>query len=150
MTNGGTGLFHGKVILVNSGRGDRQPSIALVDPKTHNTTIILDNFFGRQFNSLNDVKIHRQTGKFYFTDVTYGFLNRFRPDPLLPNHVYLFDPATGSVRVVADGFDKPNGIALSQDGKIAYVCVAYPFDRLKPYLRLMIVPTRDLLEDFWV
>ena len=71
MTNGGTGPFFGQLILVNSGRGSIAPTVALVNPlPPHNTTVILDNFFGRQFNSLNDVKVHPKTGKILFTDVT--------------------------------------------------------------------------------
>ncbi|TBU23473.1 calcium-dependent phosphotriesterase [Dichomitus squalens] len=122
MTNGGTGPFFGRLVFVNSGRGSIPPSLVLVDPKDpSNTTVLLDNFFGRQFNSLNDIKIHPRTGKFFFTDVTYGFLNHFRPLPLLPNQVYRFDPDTGSVRVVADGFDRCNGVAFSPDGSVAFV-----------------------------
>lgn len=37
--------------------------------------VILNNFFGRQFNSLNDVAYHRPTGDLFFTDVTYGFVS---------------------------------------------------------------------------
>ncbi|PIL27001.1 hypothetical protein GSI_10140 [Ganoderma sinense ZZ0214-1] len=122
MTNGGTGPLHGKLVFVNSGRGPLPPSLVLVDPADPaNTTVLLDNFFGRQFNSLNDVKIHPKTGKLFFTDVTHGHLSDFRPAPLLPNQVYRFDPATGSVRVVAADFDKCNGIAFSPDGKTAFV-----------------------------
>ena len=55
----------------------------------------------------------------------YGFLSHFRPEPLLPNQVYRFDPVTGSVRVVADGFDKCNGIAFSPDGSTAFMCVLF-------------------------
>ncbi|KAI0748901.1 D-lactonohydrolase-like protein [Fomes fomentarius] len=122
MTNGGTGPFFGQLVLVNSGRGPIPPSLALVNPlPPHNTTVLLDNFFGRQFNSLNDVKVHPKTHKLFFTDVTYGFLNHFRPLPLLPNQVYRFDPDTGSVRVVADGFDRCNGIAFSPDGETAFI-----------------------------
>ncbi|KAI0051556.1 calcium-dependent phosphotriesterase [Auriscalpium vulgare] len=122
MTNGGTGTFHGNLILINSGRGSRPPSIALVNPRSpNNATVLLDNFFGRQFNSLNDIKVHPKSGKLFFTDVTYGWLNHFRPLPLMPNQVYRFDPVTGSVRMVADGFDRPNGIAFTADGKTAYV-----------------------------
>lgn len=140
MTNGGTGPFHGQLLLVNSGRGPLPPSVALVNPEApHNTTVLLDNFFGRQFNSLNDAKIHPKSKKIFFTDVTsvyfaqllwtplirafysYGFLNHFRPNPLLPNHVYRFDQDTGRVRVVADGFNKPNGLAFSEDGNTAFV-----------------------------
>ncbi|KAI0696584.1 calcium-dependent phosphotriesterase [Cytidiella melzeri] len=122
MTNGGTGPFRGSLLLINSGRGALPPSIALVNPEEpHNATVLLDNFFGRQFNSLNDIKIHPQSKKLFFTDVTYGFLNHFRPAPLMPSQVYRFDPDTGVVRVVADGFDKPNGIAFTKDGKTAYI-----------------------------
>jgi gluconolactonase len=35
--------------------------------------------------------------------------------------VYRHDPATGQTTVVADGFDKPNGIAFSPDERILYV-----------------------------
>ncbi|EKM60577.1 uncharacterized protein PHACADRAFT_246592 [Phanerochaete carnosa HHB-10118-sp] len=122
MTNGGTGPFHGQLILVNSGRGQLPPNIALVNPASpNNATVILDNYFGRQFNSLNDVKIHRQTGMIFFTDTIYGFLNQFRPEPLIPGQVYRLDPTTRRVKVVADGFDKPNGIAFSEDGKTAFI-----------------------------
>jgi gluconolactonase len=122
MTNGGTGPFKGSLVLITSGRGPLPPSIALVNPKApNNATVLLDNFFGRQFNSLNDIKIHPTSGALFFTDVVYGFLNHFRPLPLMPNQVYRFDPSTGAVRVVATDFDKCNGIAFSPDGKLAYI-----------------------------
>jgi len=122
MTNGGTGPLNGSLLLVNSGRGPLPPSVVLADPNPPFTTkVLLDNFFGRQFNSLNDVKIHPTSNKIFFTDAPYGFVNQFRPPLLMPNQVYRFDPDTGSVRVVADGFNKSNGIAFSQDGKTAYV-----------------------------
>jgi hypothetical protein len=42
----------------------------------------------------------------------------------MPNQVYRFDPVTGAVRVVADGFDRCNGIAFTKDGKTAYMCAS--------------------------
>ncbi|TFK94522.1 D-lactonohydrolase-like protein [Polyporus arcularius HHB13444] len=121
-TNGGTGLFNGNLVLVTDGNGPLPPSLALVYPEPpYNATVLLDNFFGRQFNSLNDVKIYPGSNKLFFTDSTYGYLYQLRPPPLLPNQVYRFDPDTGSVRVVADGFDKCNGLAFTRDGKTAYV-----------------------------
>ncbi|KAI0066861.1 D-lactonohydrolase-like protein [Artomyces pyxidatus] len=122
MTNGGTGPLHGNLILITSGRGPRPPSIALVNPRSpNNVTLLLDNFYGRQFNSLNDIKVHPTSGKLFFTDAPYGFLNVFRPANLMQNQVYRFDPATGHVRVVADGFSRPNGLAFTGDGKTAFV-----------------------------
>ncbi|KAG6902430.1 hypothetical protein C0995_016609 [Termitomyces sp. Mi166 len=119
MTNGGTGPYNSSLLLITSGRGSLPPSIALVNPKTpNNVTVLLDNFFGRQFNSLNDIKVH-PSGKLFFTDSVYGFLNHFRPNPLFPNQVYRFDPETGAVRAVATDFDKCNGIAFTADGNTA-------------------------------
>jgi gluconolactonase len=70
MTNGGTGpTLKGDLILVNSGRGTIAPNIALVNPKPpNNVTVILNNYYGRQFNSLNDAKIHPTNGNLFFTD----------------------------------------------------------------------------------
>ena len=71
MTNGGTGPFFEKIVLVNSGRGPIPPSLVLVDPvDPSNATVLLDNFFGRQFNSVDDAKIHPKTGNIFFTDVS--------------------------------------------------------------------------------
>ena len=72
MTNGGTGPYHSSLVLVTSGRDSLPPSVALVNPRSpNNVTVLLDNYFGRQFNSLNDIKIHRPSGNFLFTDVSY-------------------------------------------------------------------------------
>jgi len=75
MTNGGTGPLKSSLVLITSGRGLLPPSIALVNPKEpHNVTVLLDNFFGRQFNALNDVKIHPTTGVMFFTDAMFVFV----------------------------------------------------------------------------
>ncbi|KAG2126946.1 calcium-dependent phosphotriesterase [Suillus clintonianus] len=122
MVNGGTGPYKGDLLFVTSGRALLPPSIVRVNPKPpYNTTVILDNFFGRQFNSLNDIKILPGTDIMFFTDPAYGWLNGFRPEPMLPSQVYRFDPSTGEVRVVADQFVHPNGIAFSPDGKKAFI-----------------------------
>ena len=69
MTNGGTGPYKGSLLLINSGRALLPPSLTLVHPQPpHNVTVLLDNFYGRQFNSLNDVKIHPGSNKLFFTD----------------------------------------------------------------------------------
>jgi gluconolactonase len=52
---------------------------------------------------------------------SYGHEHNFRPKPLMPNQVYRFDQDTSTVRVVADGFDRCNGLAFTGDGKTAYV-----------------------------
>lgn len=71
--------------------------------------MLVNNYFGRQFNSLNDVAIHPTSKEVYFTDTLYGYLQHFRPAPGLRNQVYRMNPDTGAVTVVADGFVLPNG-----------------------------------------
>jgi len=48
-------------------------------------------------------------------------MNGFRPEPMLPSQVYRFDPSTGQIRVIADQFVHPNGIAFTPDGTTAFV-----------------------------
>lgn len=82
----------------------------LMNPREpYNTTVLLNNFFGRQFSSLNDVVVHPVNKDLYFTDTLYGYLQDFRPVPGLRNQVYRFNDKTGAVTVVADGFVLPNG-----------------------------------------
>ncbi|KAG1733912.1 uncharacterized protein EDB91DRAFT_1084296 [Suillus paluster] len=122
MVNGGTGPYKGDLLFVTSGRALLPPSIVRVNPNPpYNTTVVLDNFLGRQFNSLNDIKILPGTDIMFFTDPAYGWLNGFRPEPMLPSQVYRFDPSTGQVRIVADQFVHPNGIAFTPDGKTAFI-----------------------------
>lgn len=41
--------------------------------------------------------------------------------PKLPNQVYRFDPNTSYLRVIADGFGRPNGITFSPNEKTVYI-----------------------------
>jgi gluconolactonase len=81
---------------------------------------VLTSFYSRPFNSLNDVVVHSD-GSIWFTDPIYGFEQGYRPTPQLPNQVYRYDPRTKSVRAVADGFGRPNGICFSPDEKVVYI-----------------------------
>ncbi|KAJ7173626.1 D-lactonohydrolase-like protein [Mycena filopes] len=120
--NNGATLFRKDLLLVTTGQGALPPSLIRMNTSPpFNDTIILNNYYGRQFNSLNDAKVHPKSGAIFFTDVTYGFENGFRPAPQIPNQVYRFDADTGEVRVVADGFVQPNGIAFTSDGNTAYI-----------------------------
>ena len=86
----------------------------------YKTEFVVRGFYGRQFNSLNDVVVHSD-GSYWFTDPIYGWRQGIRPKPKLPNQVYRFDPNTSDVRVIADGFGRPNGITFSPDEKTVYI-----------------------------
>ncbi|PPQ81636.1 hypothetical protein CVT25_013608 [Psilocybe cyanescens] len=127
IANGGTGPYRSSIVFATFGTQNSPASIVLVNPRPpYNATVLLDNFFGRQFNSIDDIKIHPTSGALFFTDTSFGNLVGLRPPPVLTNQVYRFDPATGAVRVVATDFQQPNGIAFSQDGKAVYVYIDIP------------------------
>jgi len=82
---------------------------------------LVDRFEGKAFNSPNDLVVARD-GAVYFTDPNYGL--RGQPGEMGGNWVFCFEPKTQNLRVLAKDFDKPNGIALSPDGKQLYVADA--------------------------
>ena len=90
-------------------------AIAAVDPQTGERELLVEGF-----NSPNDVVV-KSDGTIWFTDPSYGWLQGFRPRPLLRDAVHRFDPRTGSVLTVANAFDKPNGICFSPDERTLYV-----------------------------
>lgn len=89
-------------------------------PASSPTQALITSFHDRPFNSPNDVVIHSD-GSIWFTDPIYGFEQGIRPKPRLPNQVYRFDPATGGVRAVADGFGRPNGVCFDPGETTCYI-----------------------------
>jgi gluconolactonase len=71
-------------------------------------------------SSPNDVAVKRD-GTIWFTDPIYGYLQGFRPPPEQADRVYRYDPGADRLTVVAEDFDKPNGIAFSPDERVLYV-----------------------------
>jgi gluconolactonase len=87
-------------------------------------TVIADRYQGKRFNSPNDVVV-RSDGSVWFTDPSYGIdgdYEGYRADSEIGScHLYRVDPATGAVRIAADDFDRPNGLAFSLDERRLYV-----------------------------
>jgi gluconolactonase len=87
-------------------------------------TVIADRWDGKRFNSPNDI-VERADGSLWFTDPSYGIdsdYEGFRADSEIGDcYVFRADPATGAVRMVADGFDRPNGLAFSADERTLYI-----------------------------
>lgn len=82
---------------------------------TGNKEILVDRYQGKRFNSPNDLCVDRQ-GRVYFTDPRYV---GHEPRELEHRAVYLFE--NGAVTEVTREVSKPNGVALSPDGKTLYV-----------------------------
>jgi gluconolactonase len=120
MPNGMTLDRDGFLVVCEQGDLTHDACISRIDPRSAARTVVVDHWRGRRLNSPNDVAV-APDGAIWFTDPSYGHLQGFRPEPELGDFVYRWDPSTGRADVVADGFDKPNGIALSPDGATLYV-----------------------------
>jgi gluconolactonase len=81
---------------------------------------VVDSWRGLRLNSPNDV-VQKRDGTIWFSDPSYGFLQGFKDPPQVGDYVYRFEPRSGELSVVSDGFDKPNGLAFSPDESLLYV-----------------------------
>jgi gluconolactonase len=118
--NGMTLDLDGGLLVCEQGDPDRPARISRLDRATGEVETVIDGWRGLRLNSPNDVVV-KTDGTIWFTDPTYGFLQGFRPDPLLGDYVYRYDPVRDSLDVVADSFDKPNGLAFCPNECILYV-----------------------------
>jgi gluconolactonase len=117
--NGGT--LDGAGRLLTCEQGNRRVTRTEHDGSL---TVIADRYQGKRFNSPNDVVV-RSDGSIWFTDPSYGIDSDYeghRADSEIGAcHVYRVDPSTGAVRIVADDFVRPNGLAFSLDERRLYV-----------------------------
>jgi gluconolactonase len=117
----GMALGHdGFLVVCEQGTRSERARISRVDPRTGRVDTVVDRWAGLRLNSPNDVVVRRD-GTIWFTDPSYGYRQGFRPEPEAGDYVYRFDPGSGRLSVVADGFDKPNGLAFSPDEQTLYV-----------------------------
>jgi gluconolactonase len=90
--------------------------VARWNVKTGQRTVVAERYMGKRFNAPNDICVDSK-GRIYFTDPKYlGHEKR----ELEHRAVYRIDK-DGSVHEVTHETVKPNGIAISPDGKTLYV-----------------------------
>jgi gluconolactonase len=118
-TNGHTVDRQGR--LVSCEHGGRRVSRTEHDGSI---TVVADRYDGKRLNSPNDVVV-KSDGSVWFTDPAYGIDTDYEghqaESEIGACHVYRVDPATGAVRIVADDFVRPNGLAFSPDERRLYV-----------------------------
>ncbi len=118
-SNGNTVDRQGR--LVTCEHGGRRVSRTEFDGSV---TTLVDSHQGKRLNSPNDVVV-KSDNTIWFTDPTYGIDTDYEgnksPREQAGNFVYRFDPQSGSLKVVADDFVQPNGIAFSADESHLYV-----------------------------
>jgi gluconolactonase len=86
-------------------------------------TVIADSYEGKRLNSPNDVVV-KSDGSVWFTDPSYGILMDYEgkraPSEIGACHVYCVSPE-GEIRIVANDYMKPNGLAFSPDERFLYI-----------------------------
>jgi len=120
MANGMTLDREGRLIICEQGTRLEAARISRMDLRDGVIETVVDAWRGLRFNSPNDVVVSSE-GAIWFTDPSYGALQGFKDAPMLGDYVYRHDPASGHTEVVADGFNKPNGLAFSPDESILYI-----------------------------
>lgn len=107
--------------LVSCEHGNRR--ISRTEPDGSVITLA-DNYQGNRLNSPNDLAV-KSDGSIWFTDPPYGILSDregHKADSELAGcFVFRLDPDTRALEIVADDFDRPNGICFSPDESILYV-----------------------------
>ena len=108
-------------------------------------TVLADAYDGKRLNSPNDL-VERADGSVWFTDPAYGIDSDYEghraESEIGACHVYRIDPVTGQVAIVADDFDRPNGLAFSADERQLYIT-----DSERDHIRLFSVTKGDVTTD---
>lgn len=104
-----------QVRLIACEHGNRRVSRTEADSDVVLT--VADRYEGKRLNSPNDVVV-KSDGTIYFTDPPYGIEPDQREQPY--NGVYRI-LADGTLELVADDFERPNGLAFSPDESVLYI-----------------------------
>jgi gluconolactonase len=82
---------------------------------------VVDRYQGKRLNSPNDLVV-KSDGAIYFTDPPYGIEPEEKEQP--HHGVYRVAP-DGDIQLLADDFERPNGLAFSPDESILYIDDSY-------------------------
>ncbi|MFJ2966337.1 SMP-30/gluconolactonase/LRE family protein [Streptomyces collinus] len=117
--NGST--LDGQGRLVTCEQGNRRVTRTEHDGSV---TVLAERFRGKRLNSPNDAVV-KSDGSVWFSDPEFGIATDYEghraESEIGARNVYRVDPATGEVRLVADGFQGPNGLVFSPDERQLYV-----------------------------
>lgn len=149
----GTSLFRQPSHMANGNTYDRQGWLLTCEHATSRIRrtdsqgriqLLASHYGGKELNSPNDIVV-KSDGSIYFTDpnsgrnVPYGVA---RPQVLSFQGVYQLEPATGTLTLLVDDFEKPNGLCFSLDEKMLFIN-----DTARQHIRAFDVTTDGLLEN---
>lgn len=82
-------------------------------------TVLADAYEGKRLNSPNDVVV-RSDGAIFFTDPPYGLVDHTVGKELPYHGVFRLD-TDGTLMLLVDDFERPNGLAFSPDEQTLYI-----------------------------
>nr|APU50789.1 gluconolactonase-like protein 569 [Saccoglossus kowalevskii] len=135
MPNGQSKDLDGKLLTCEQGFRDTAPGrITRTDMSTGEVEVVIDSYYGRKFNSPNDV-VMKSDGTIWFTDPEYGYQQAFKPSPEIGSFLYRYDPEgpDPKLTIVADDFERPNGLAFSPSEDYLYVSDSGAIQGSGPY-----------------
>jgi gluconolactonase len=129
----GVSVFRAKSNFANGNTRDGQGRLLTCEhgerriTRTENDgsiTVIVDSYIGKKLNSPNDLVV-KSDGSIWFTDPNYGIMSNYegyKADMEQAGcYVYRVIPESKEIKIVADDFVKPNGLAFSEDEKTLYI-----------------------------
>ncbi|MFL6141634.1 MAG: SMP-30/gluconolactonase/LRE family protein [Labedaea sp.] len=132
-TTGAVGVFRAPAGYANGHTVDRRGRLISCEHGNRRVTrtepdgsltVLADRSAGKRLNSPNDV-VERADGSVWFTDPSYGidsdYEGHLAESEIGACHVYRIDPVSAAVRIVADDFLRPNGLAFSADERQLYI-----------------------------
>ncbi len=130
---GAVATFRAPSHYSNGNTRDRQGRLITCEHETRRVTrtewdgsitMLADRYQGKRLNAPNDVVV-RSDDSVWFSDPVYGISAEYEggkaESEIGSCNVYRLDPRDGSLRVVADDFSRPNGLAFSPDERTLYI-----------------------------
>lgn len=87
-------------------------------------TVLAESYQGKSLNAPNDAVVHPDDGSIWFTDPGYGIMGEYEGHKApfeLKEAVYRIDAQSGSIELLTDDVEKPNGLCFSPDYSKLYV-----------------------------
>lgn len=90
--------------------------------------LFIHSYNDKPFNSPNDFILH-EDGSLYFSDPPYGLKDgKLNPKKFQP-HAGVYCYRNGGLKLICDKYQYPNGVCLSNDQNILYICSNKPFEK---------------------
>jgi gluconolactonase len=129
--SGGVAVFRKPSAVANGNTYDRQGRLVTCEHTGRRLSrtaggepeTVVSSYEGKRLNSPNDV-ICLANGDLVFTDPPYGLRRAdgsFDPGELGFNGVFRLSATDGSLRLLTDEFERPNGLAITDDGARMYI-----------------------------